>query len=143
MPRTKLIEQASYEFHFTTRLQPRDINYGGHLGNDSLVSLLGTARVNALYAMGVSEMDLGDKETGVIMSDLAVNFKAEAFMLDEVVIDTHIGEFSRTGFRMFHRVKRGEVVVALAESGAIAFNYSTRKIAPVPNTFFEMLEKLK
>lgn len=141
MPRTKLIEQASYEFHFTTRLQPRDINYGGHLGNDSLVSLLGTARVDMFYAMGMSEGQLGDGQTGVIMSDLAVNFKAEAFMLDEVVIDTHIGEVGRTGFRIFHRLKKEETLIALAETGMITFNYNTRKIAPVPDVFLAMLEK--
>ncbi|MBA4390682.1 MAG: thioesterase [Syntrophus sp. (in: bacteria)] len=143
MPRIKLIEQESYEFHFTARLQPRDINYGGHMGNDSLVSLLGTARVNMLYSMGMSEGQLGDGETGVIMSDLAVNFKAEAFMLDEIVIDTHIGEFSRTGFRIFHRLKKEEVLVALAETGMITFNYSIRKIAPVPEIFLKTLEKWK
>ena len=143
MPRIKLIEQESYEFHFTTILQPRDINYGGHLGNDSLVSLLGTARVNMLFSMGVSEAHLGDGQTGVIMSDLAVNFKTETFMLDAVVIDTHIGEFSRTGFRIFHRLKKEEVLVALAETGMITFNYRERKIAPVPDVFLKTLEKWK
>jgi acyl-CoA thioester hydrolase len=143
MPRIKLIEQESYEFHYKAKLQPRDINYGGHLGNDSLVSLLGAARVNILYAMGMSEGQLGDGETGVIMSDLAVNFKAEAFMLEEVVIDTHIGEFSRTGFRIFHRLKKEAVLVAIAETGMITFNYSIRKIAPVPDIFLKTLEKWK
>ncbi len=143
MPRIKLIEQESYEFHYRAKLQPRDINYGGHLGNDSLVSLLGAARVNMLYTMGMSEGQLGDGETGVIMSDLAVNFKAEAFMLEEVVIDTHIGEFSRTGFRIFHRLKKEAVLVALAETGMITFNYSIRKIAPVPDIFLKTLEKWK
>jgi acyl-CoA thioester hydrolase len=143
MPRIKLIEQEAYEFHYRAKLQPRDINYGGHLGNDSLVSLLGAARVNMLYAMSMSEGQLGDGETGVIMSDLAVNFKAEAFMHDEIVIDTHIGEFGRTGFRIFHRLKKEAVLVALAETGMITFNYSIRKIAPVPDIFLKTLETWK
>ena len=143
MSRIKLIEQESYEFHFATRLQPRDINYGGHLGNDSLISLLGTARVNMLFSLGMSEGQLGDGQTGVIMSDLVVNFRAEAFMLDEIVVDTHIGEFSRTGFRIFHRLKKEEILVALAETGMITFNYSIRKIATVPEIFLKTLEKWK
>lgn len=143
MARIKLNEQESYEFHFTARLQPRDINYGGHLGNDSLVSLLGTARVNMLLSLGVSEGQLGDGQTGVIMSDLAVNFRAEAFMHDEIVIDTHLGEFSRTGFRIFHRLKKEAALIGLAETGMITFNYSARKIAPVPDVFLKMLEEWK
>src|SRR3989337_4016867 len=83
MPLIRLSEQLSYEFHYTTRLEPRDINYGGHLGNDALVSLAGSARAEALHAIGLREQDLGDGHTGIIMSDLAVNFRAEAFMFDE------------------------------------------------------------
>ncbi len=44
MPRAKLTEQPEYEFCYPIMLQPRDINYGGHLGVDSLVSIVGAAR---------------------------------------------------------------------------------------------------
>ena len=43
MSRIKLDEQQEYTFLYAITLQPRDINYGGHLGNDSLVALVGTA----------------------------------------------------------------------------------------------------
>lgn len=139
MPRTKLTEQEKYEFHCTVTLEPRDISYGGHLSNDALVSLLGTARVHLLDTLGFTELNLGDHSTGIIMSDLVVNFKAEAFMLDELVIDTHIGEFTRTGFRLFYRVARGETLVALAETGTVTFNYKSRKPAPAPQIFLRTL----
>ncbi|OPY83382.1 MAG: hypothetical protein A4E65_00609 [Syntrophorhabdus sp. PtaU1.Bin153] len=140
MSRIKLSEQSDYEFHFTITLQPRDINYGGHLGNDSLVSLLGAARANALRLLGLSEGDLGDGRTGVIMSDLVVNFRAEGFMFDELLIDTHIGEVNRTGFRIFHRVTKDKTLIALAETGITTFDYVSRKIAPVPGTFLGALQ---
>jgi acyl-CoA thioesterase FadM len=139
MPRIKLVEQKEYAFHCTILLQPRDINYGGHLGNDALVALLGTARVNMLHSMGMSEMYLGDGKTGIIMSDMVINFKAEAFMFDEITIDTHAGELSRNGFRIFHRIKKGQTTIALAETGITAFNYGSRKITPLPETFLKGL----
>jgi acyl-CoA thioester hydrolase len=139
MPRIRLKEQLSYEFHYATRLGPRDINYGGHLGNDVLVALAGCARVDLFHSLGLRETDLGDGHTGIIMADLVVNFRAEAFMFDEIVIETHIGEFSRTRFRMFHRVTKGDVVVALAETGLRTFNYLAREVAPVPDSFLEAL----
>ena len=139
MPLIRLREQLSYEFHYTTRLEPRDINYGGHLGNDALVSLAGSARADALHTIGLREQDLGDGHTGIIMSDLAVNFRAEAFMFDEIVIDTHIGEFGRARFRIFHRVKKGDIVVALVETGLKTFNYIAREVAPVPDTLLKAL----
>jgi acyl-CoA thioester hydrolase len=139
MPRIRLNEQVSYEFRYTTRLEPRDINYGGHLGNDALVSLAGSARTDALHSLGLSEQNLGDGQTGLIMADLVVNFRSEAFMFDEIAIDTHIGEFSQTRFRMFHRVTREDAVVALVETGLKTFNYAAREVAPVPDAFLKIL----
>ncbi|OPX98466.1 MAG: acyl-CoA thioesterase YbgC [Syntrophorhabdus sp. PtaU1.Bin002] len=140
MSRIRLSEQPEYKFHHTITLQPRDINYGGHLGNDALVSLLGVARVNMLRSIGISEADLGDGRTGIIMSDLVVNFRAEGFMFDELLIDTHIGELSRTGFRIFHRVTKEKTLIALAETGITTFDYASRKIAPVPVALLKALQ---
>ena len=143
MPRIKLNEQGSYEFHYTTTLQPRDINYGGHMGHDAIVSVAGAARAYMFRSMGLNELDLGDGRTGIMMSDLVVNFKAEGFMFDELRIDTHVGELSRTGFRIFHRVTRGETLVAFAETGVIAFNYGEGKMTRIPAEFLRALEQHK
>lgn len=139
MPRIKLHEQPRYEFCYEVTLQVRDINYGGHLGNDALVGLLHEARINLLNRLGCSEMDLGDGQTGIIMADLAVNFKEEGFMLDRLQIDSHIGEISQRSFRIFHRITKGGSILALAETGFVAFNYAIRAIAPVPAAFIEAL----
>lgn len=139
MARIRLVELGQYAFHYATRLEPRDINPSGHLGNDALVTLVGSARAYVFYSMGLSQRDLGDGSTGIIMSDLAVNYRAEAFMFDEIVIDTHFGEFTRSAFRAFHRVRKGEAVVALAETGLVTFDYRARRIAPVPEEFLKAL----
>jgi acyl-CoA thioester hydrolase len=139
MPRIKLNEQQEYAFHYRLLLEPRDINYGGHLGNDAPVSILGSARGSMFRSMGLSEMDLGDGKTGIIMSDLAVNYKSEAFMFDELLIDTHVGEISRSSFRLFHRIKKGQIVVALVETGITTFSYALRKVVPVPEAFLKLL----
>jgi len=139
MPRIKLHEQPHYGFRYEVTLQPRDINYGGHLGNDALVTLIGEARVNLLNTIGCSEGDLGDGRTAIIMADLVVNYCAEGFLCDVLCIDTHVGELSRHGFRLFHRVTRDNRVIALVETGLATFDYQQRKIAPVPDTFIQAL----
>ena len=133
MPRVKLIEQPEYEFSYPIILQPRDINYGGHLGNDSIVVLVNVARVNMLRSMGFSENDLGDGRTGIIMSDLVVNYKAEGFLFDDLTVDTHIGEVQSSSFRIFHRISRGGTRIALAETGVVTFDYSNHKVGKAPD----------
>lgn len=139
MPRVELTEQDEYEFHYATLLEPRDINHAGHLGNDALVSLVGEARAHMFRSIGLGELNLGDDRTGIIMSDLTVNFKAEGFMFDEIRIDTHVGEFSRSSFRVFHRVTRGEAIIAFAETGLVAFDYKTGRTVPLPETLLTAL----
>jgi acyl-CoA thioester hydrolase len=143
MPRLRLHELEAYAFHWESVLQPRDINYGGHLGNDALVSLIHAARVRLLRELGASERDLGDGKTALIMTDIAVNYRAEGFLFDAIRIESHVGEISRSGFRIFHRVTRDGKVLALAETGLACFNYGERKIATLPSAFIETLARVQ
>ncbi len=139
MPRVKLSEQKAYEFQYSVQVRPQDINYGGHLGNDNLISLIGAARAYIFHSMGLSELNLGDRQTGIIIMDMVVNYKAEAFLFDELLIDTHIDEVAQKGFRMFHRVRRNMKLIALVETGFATYNYTSKKITPVPATFLKCL----
>jgi acyl-CoA thioesterase FadM len=143
MPRIRLTEREAYELHHALQVRPQDINYSGHVGNDNLIAMVGAARAFAFHEMGVSELDLGDGETGVIMTDLAVNYRAEAFLFDELSIDTHFDEMGRSGFRMFHRVRREGKTVALLEAGFATFSYRRKRISPVPDRFLGLLGTLR
>jgi acyl-CoA thioester hydrolase len=138
-----LNELQEYRFRYPVRLQLRDINHAGHMGNDTLVSLLGAAQAEMFHSLGLSEIDLGDGQTGIIVSDAVVNYKAEAFMFDELLIDTHAAEFGRNSFRVFQRVTRGETIIALAEKGLTTFNYTSRKVVPIPDTLLRALAERK
>gem|GEM_PF-106449 len=143
MARTKLTQQGDYEFHLSLFVQPRDVNYAGHLSNDALISLVGTARALMLHDMGLSEMDLGDGRTGIVMTDLVVNYRGEAFMFDELLLETHVGDFTRTSFRMFHRATKESALVALIETGLVAFDYASRRVVPVPAPFIKAVAARK
>ena len=66
-------------FAFTTEIPIRigDLNYGGHLGNDAVLSIAHEARVRFLAAHGWSELDLAG--VGVLMIDAAIQYRAEGF----------------------------------------------------------------
>jgi acyl-CoA thioester hydrolase len=139
MPQIKLAEQEVYEFQSSIQVRPQDINYSGHMGNDNLISLVGAARAVLFHSLGLSELDLGDGQTGLIITDLIVNYKAEAFMFDELLVDTHIDEFAEKRFRMFHRIRRDTELIALVETGFATYNYAAKKTAPIPASFLERL----
>ena len=140
MPRIRLQEQPRYEFQYEVVVQPRDVNTAGHLGHETLIALVHSARANLLRSLGLSELDLGGG-TGVIMFDLAVNYRREGFLFDALRIESHVGEIRRTNFRLFYRVTKGDKILALVETGFLAFNYRDRKVVQVPQTLIKALDQ--
>jgi acyl-CoA thioesterase FadM len=143
MPKKKLKKQNEYEFKYNITLKMRDINYGGHLGNDAVVSIAHEARIDLLNQMGLTELNLGNNKTGIIMSDLSVNYLGEGFMFDKITVFSHIDEISPASFRVFHNFTKDDKTIALVETGLITFDYSEREISEVPEEFIKKIEEYK
>ncbi len=127
---------------FSTELAVRitDINYGGHLGNDSLVSLLHEARARMLRHHGFSEMELGG--AGIIIADAAISYRAEAFFADRLRVEIGGQDFSRVGGDLVYRVSNVEDgrEVARAKTGIVFFDYVRRKVRAAPPEFRQLFE---
>ncbi len=132
MPRLKLNPLSAYPFSCELVVRTTDLNYGGHLGNDRLLSLVHEARVAFLAAHRLSELDFGG--VSLILGDTAVVYQGEAYAGDRLVFEVAAGEPSRSGFRIFYRVKRNGdgQAIALVENGMACFDYRTRKITTLP-----------
>ena len=115
-----------------------DINYGNHVGNNAIVEIIHEARAQFLKQQDATEMDIGG--TSLIMSELSVEFKNEAFYNDTLDVKIFSGEISRVNFELFYEIstKRNEqkIIIAYAKTGMVCYNYKIKKIESVP-------EKLK
>ena len=71
--------QLPETFSFQTEIPVRitDINYGNHLGNDAILSMMHEARVQFLQNLGYTELEF--EGVGLIMSDTAIIYKGEGF----------------------------------------------------------------
>jgi acyl-CoA thioesterase FadM len=127
---------------FTTQLPVRitDINYGGHVGNDSILSILHQARVDFLRSMGYEERGPND---GLIMADAALVYKGEGFAGDIFDIAIGVADITPFGFDVYYRittVRNGNtVLITEAKSGMIFFDYNARKVARLPEDWKEKL----
>ena len=74
------------------------------------------------------------------MSDLAVSFKSEGFMLDKIEIFSHIDEINDATFRIFYKIMRGDTLLVLAETGMVAYNYQKKQIGEVTREFLKKLQ---
>ena len=143
MARIKLAPLDHYQSVYETAVEVTDLNYGNHLGNDALVGIIHRARVHFLHRLGASENNLGDGKTGILLADLIVNYKGESFLFDKLGVESSIGEVRSKGFRMFHRITAAQDrLIALVETGIVAFNYHERKVARIPESFVSKISDL-
>lgn len=124
------------QFPFSTQLSVRitDINYGGHGGNDAILGMIHEGRMQYLGSLGYSEMEF--EGIGMIMSDVAIEFKNELFYGDIIEISVAAGNFSRVGFDLYYKIEKPEgdkkIIVAISKTGMVCYDYDKKKIATLP-----------
>jgi acyl-CoA thioester hydrolase len=125
-------------FSFSTSIPIRitDVNYGGHVGNDAVLSLIHEARMQYLKRYGYAELDFAG--IGLIMRDVGIEFKTELFYGDTITVYVTAGEFSNLSFDIFYKLvtsgKDGKpVVAAVAKTGMVGYDYSKKKPAAIPD----------
>lgn len=142
MARVKVELPASFSFSTQIPVRITDINYGNHVGNDSLLSIIHESRMQLLSKYGFTELNCGG--TALIMSDVAIEFRKELFYGDVVEASLAVTAFSKTGFEIYYQLSKTtdeqQVVVAKAKTGMLCFNYSSRQLEPVPALVRELLE---
>lgn len=111
-----------------------DINYGNHLGHNSLVEIIHEARVQFLNQHGFTELNVAG--TALIMKELLVEFINESFYNDLLEISIFSGEITGVSFELFYEiaVNRNErkMIIALAKTAMVCYNYEMKKVRPVP-----------
>ena len=127
----------AFTFETTMTVRVSDINYGNHLGNDRMVSMLHEARLRFLLEHGFSELNVGG--IGILVSDLVVNFTAEAFVAEKLTFRVGLTDFNKYGCDFIYQVVNHDQdkVIAKAKTGIVFFDYDERKISRIPQVFFE------
>lgn len=140
MARIKLDFGNNILFSTTINVRITDLNYGNHLANDKLLSILHEARVQFLNHFGYSEMDFAG--VSMIMGDVAIEYKNQAYYNDELLIEINVSDFSRVSFDINYKISTKEKLIAKAKTGIVTFNYQENKVTEVPQEIIEKFNQL-
>jgi acyl-CoA thioesterase FadM len=125
------------QYCFSTQLTVRitDINGANHLGNDSMISMISEARARFLFDFGIGE-SRGDG-SGIIVTDLATTYKAEAHARDQLLFEVGVMDFNRYGGDITFRITRPADgrLIAMAKSGFVFFDYRQSRVVAMPEAF--------
>ncbi|MBC6606008.1 thioesterase family protein [Hymenobacter sp. BT188] len=132
MARVKVALPDTFPLTVQIPVRITDLNYGAHLGNDALLSILHEARVQFLHHCQLPEFDPATK-TGLIMADVAIEYKGEAFYGDVLHLQLAATDLHRYGFDVVYWVKNQDgKEIARAKTGMLCFDYNTRKLRNLP-----------
>jgi acyl-CoA thioester hydrolase len=139
MARVKLSAPSPVLFTTQITIGIEHLNYGAHVGNDRFLTLAHEARMRFLHSLKLKE--LMDEQNGLIMSDSAVVYRAEAFWADVLTIEIGIDETSATGFDLLYRfINQENTEVARAKTGLVFFDYQARKVIRTPQCYAPLME---
>ncbi len=135
MARIKIELPATFPFSTAIPVLASHINYGNHLDNAQALGIVSEARVRFLQSLGYTELDI--EGLGIVVADAAVQYRAEAFHGETMVVEMGAADFHDYGcdlvWRMHDRDSSREV--ARGKTGLVFFDYQARRKAPVPTAF--------
>lgn len=138
MSRSKLQLPEKFSFSCDIPVRITDLNYGGHTGNDTILSLIHEARMQFLQSLGYTEMNM--EGIGMIMADAAIEFKSELFYPDTVIAWVKAGDITRVGFDLYYKIERKKGgSVAIAKTAMVCYDYGKKKIVSLPGRAAEKL----
>ena len=140
MARVKI--ELPKEFIFKTEIPIRinDINYGGHLGNDAVLSIAHEARLRFLKQYSFTELNVGG--AGIMMVDAAVQYKSEGLHGDIILVEIAVTDITRISCDFVYRCtnKNTGIVIAIVKTGIVFYDYNRNKIVSVPEKFKSILK---
>jgi len=140
MPRIKI--ELPERFVFTTELPIYigHINYGHHLDNVQMLALVSEARVRFFKSMGYTELNV--EGVGIVVADVAAQYRAEAFHGETMVIEMGADDFNKYGcdlvWRMSDQASGREI--ARGKHGILFFDYAAKKAVSAPAAFIAKVQ---
>ncbi len=141
MNRVKIILPEKFAFSTLLTIRVTDLNYGGHVGNDTFLSLIQEARQQFLLSHGYEELSIAG--VGLIIADASIEFKRELNYGNKVKISVTVADFDKLGFDLFYKLEvilgNETVLAGRAKTGMLCYDYVQKKKVNVPE---EVIKKL-
>jgi acyl-CoA thioester hydrolase len=133
----RIVIELPATFSYTTEIPVRvtDLNYGNHVGNDSILGLMHEARIQFYRSIGLKNELNFEGAIGQVISDASIVYKSEAFLGDVLVCQVAATDFTKYGFDLYYLLtnKSTGKEVARGKTGIVCFDYDKRKVATIPD----------
>lgn len=145
MSRVKIELPEKFDFKTSYKVRVGDINYGGHVGNDAILSIMQEGRLEYLQSLGFKDEVSIAENIGIIMTDSAVVYKAESFLGDVLEINVATSDYNKYGGDFNYLLKNihNDKVIAQGKTGFVCYDYHLKKLVPTPHILEQKLKEGK
>ena len=135
MPRIRIELPGQFAFVTDIALYVGHMNYGGHLDNALLLSVVSEARARFFRSLGYSELDV--EGLGIIIADAALQYRSEAFAGEVMQVRMTAADFTSKGCDLLWCMNEKSTgrEVARGKTGIVFFDYRLRQVAELPEAF--------
>ena len=117
------------------------LNYGNHLGADSMLSIFQEARVRWLKSLDVN-MTEGNIENGIgwIMKDAHIDYQSEGHFDDKLTIDLSIADTTKASLNLSTQIYNDTANQMLCQGTTrlVFFDYQSSKVARIPAILLDL-----
>ena len=141
MARIKINLPNSFLYSTDIKIRITDLNYGGHVGNDAILSIIHEARIRYLKSIGFEHEGKGPGGVGIIMTDAAIVYSGEIFYGDTLNVQIATADIDMYSFDLVYKLTSIDTnkTVVKAKTNILCFDYNIRKRMEIPP---ELLKKL-
>lgn len=139
MARVKVSMPEEFLYSMQHPVRFSDLDYAKHLNSVAMVHILHEARLQFLASLGLTEANVFG--LGMVVTDMAIDYRSESFAKDVLVIDVGVGRFNRYGCDICFQITNSALdrVVCNAKQGVVFFDFDKYKIAAVPSAFITLV----
>jgi acyl-CoA thioester hydrolase len=140
MPRVEVDLPETFPFQIELPIRIGDLNYGNHLGNDSVLSLAQEARARFFRGYGWTELAI-EGSVGIVVVDAAVVYRAEGRYGMSLRVELAFADVRSRGCDVLYRMSDAATgrEIARLKTGLVFFDYAARKVALMPSAFREAI----
>lgn len=135
MARIRIDLPETFDFCTHLDIYINHINFGNHLDNALLLTLVSEARARFFKSLGYTELDVDG--VGIMVADAALQYVSEAHHGEVMAVRMTARDFNKYGCDLLWQMREqhSEREVARGKTGIAFVDYDTRKITAMPAAF--------
>ncbi len=130
-------------FETTYKVGIKDINYGGHMGNEIPLILFQQARVEFFNLLKISELNIGSS-IGIIQVESTIKYNKEVFFGEILTLKIENIIIEKIKMTIEYKViNENKECVVQGTTIMLGYNYELKKVSKIPESFNIILKEIR